>query len=64
MNLFKPRKLTWWQVDLLKWAVLFIGIAIGATWPGVFAPYVTLLLALGFLLSIYLLVVWMRAKRS
>lgn len=47
---------------MLKWAVLFIGIAIGATWPEVFAHYALVLAAIGFLLSFYLAIVWLRDK--
>ncbi len=62
MNIFKSTTFTWWQIGMLKWAVLFIGIAIGATWPEVFNNYVALLLVVGFMLSVYLGVVWFRDK--
>ncbi len=61
MNIFKSTQFTWWQLGLLKWAVLFIGIAIGATWPEVFARYATILLVVGLLMSVYLGVIWLRA---
>jgi hypothetical protein len=60
MNIFKSTRFTWWQLGLLKWAVLFIGIAVGATWPEVFAPYAVQLLILGLIASCYLSVVWLR----
>jgi len=47
---------------MLKWAVLFIGIAVGATWPEVFARYVIFLLVVGLALSGYLATVWFRNK--
>lgn len=62
MNIFKPTTFTWWQIGLLKWAVLLIGIAIGATWSDALVAYVPLMLAVGLLLSVYLLVVWSRNK--
>jgi len=62
MNIFKSTTFTWWQIGMLKWAVLFIGIAIGATWPEVFNKYVAQLLIVGFMLSVYLGVVWFRNK--
>ncbi len=62
MNIFKSTIFTWWQIGMLKWAVLFIGIAIGATWPEVFNKYVALLLVVGLMLSVYLGVVWFRGK--
>ncbi|CAN5711124.1 hypothetical protein BH11PAT2_BH11PAT2_08770 [soil metagenome] len=62
MNIFKSTNFTWWQLGLLKWAVLFIGIAIGATWPEVFAPYASLLVVVGLVISLYLVIVWYRNK--
>jgi hypothetical protein len=62
MNIFKPTTFTWWQIGLLKWAVLLIGVAIGATWSDILTAYVPLMLAVGLLLSVYLLVVWSRNK--
>jgi hypothetical protein len=62
MNIFKSTRFTWYQLGLLKWAVLFIGIAIGAYWPEVFAPYVMALLIIGILISVYLIFVWIRSK--
>lgn len=63
MNIFfRPTKFTWWQLGLLKWAVLFIGIAIGAVWHDIFSDYAMVLAAVGLLLSIYLAMVWLRGK--
>lgn len=62
MNIFKPTNFTWWQFGLLKWAVLFIGLAIGSTWPSLFAPYALMLAVLGLLVSCYLTIVWLRGK--
>jgi len=62
MDILKPTTLTWWQLGLLKWAVLFIGIAVGATWPDVFRQYVGLLLVVGLVISCYLGSVWFRNK--
>jgi hypothetical protein len=62
MNIFKSTRFTWWQLGLLKWAVLFIGIAAGATWPELLAPYALILLAIGLVISLYLGVVWLHNK--
>ncbi|MFM2330963.1 MAG: hypothetical protein RLZZ26_470 [Candidatus Parcubacteria bacterium] len=62
MNIFTPTTFTWWQMGLLKWAVLCIGIAIGSTWPGVFAPHSVALLVVGLVISAYLAVVWFNKK--
>jgi hypothetical protein len=62
MNIFKPTTLTWWQVGMLKWAVFLIGIAVGSTWPEIFAKYTVTFLVIGLLLSIYLTKVWLTNK--
>jgi len=58
MNIFKPTTFTWEQLGLLKWAVLFIGIAIGGHWSGFFAQYALWLFILGLILSIYPAIAW------
>lgn len=62
MNIFKSTRFAWWQLGILKWAVLFIGIAVGATWPEIFAPYAFKLLIVGVLASLYLGFVWLNSK--
>ncbi len=62
MNIFKPTTFTWWQLGLLKWAILFIGIVIGSLWPKVFMPYALALLIIGLVISVYLLYVWFQNK--
>lgn len=54
MNIFKDRAFKWWQVGLLKGALLAFGLAIGANWPEIFAPYTTLLIIIGAVLGIYI----------
>ena len=39
MNLFKPVTLRWWQVGSFKISMIAVGIAIGATWPSIFAIF-------------------------
>lgn len=62
MDIFKPTTLDWWQLGLLKWAVFVIGIAVGATWPELFAPYALHLFIIGLLVSGYLFAIWKRNK--
>ncbi len=57
MNIFKNYTFTWWQAGILKASVVCIGVAIGANWPQVFAPYTTLLIVIGVALGIYLAVI-------
>lgn len=63
MNIFfHSDSFTWWQLDLLKWAVLFIGISVGSLWPEIFARYAIFLLIIGLLISAYLGYVWLRSR--
>ena len=36
---FQSYTLEWWQIGLLKISMIAFGIALGATWPGVFAGW-------------------------
>jgi hypothetical protein len=60
MNIFKPTTFTWSQLYEFKWAVFLIGIAIGAFWPQIFAPYAIWILILGLLISIAPAIAWFR----
>ncbi len=62
MNIFKSTKFTWWQLGMLKWTALFFGLAIGALWPEIFAPYASILVVLALVMGLYLAIVWIRAK--
>ena len=57
MNIFKNYTFTWWQAGIFKASVVCIGVAIGANWPQVFAPYTTFLIVIGVVLGIYLAVI-------
>ncbi len=54
MNIFKNYTYSWWQVGLLKLALLCFGIVIGAHWSDVFAPFIIYLIFLGIALAIYM----------
>jgi hypothetical protein len=60
MKLFTATTFTWEQLGLLKWGVLFIGIAIGAEWPDAFAPYVLAFVIIGLLFCIPPALAWLR----
>lgn len=59
MKILSPTAFTWYQMAALKWAVLFIGIAVGSTWPDTLAPYAVKLLFTGLVLSLYVGFVWL-----
>ena len=58
MNIFKDRTMPWWETGLIKWSVLFIGIAIGAYWSNIFAPYVLILSTAGVVIGIFAAYFW------
>jgi hypothetical protein len=43
-----------WYIGLVKICVLLFGVAIGANWPEVFAPYTIHLVGIGAVLGVYL----------
>lgn len=57
MAIFREYKYTWWQIGVFKLALLTLGIAIGAYWADVFAPYIGVLIVLGLALGIYIAVI-------
>jgi len=60
MKILSSTTFTWYQVGALKWAVLFIGIAVGSTWPEIFAQYALKLLVVGLILSAYVGFGWLK----
>ncbi len=60
MKIFKDITYAWWQIGLLKLALLCCGIAIGANWPLFFVQYTTLLIILFLVSGLYLGVVWLK----
>lgn len=60
MGIFKRGFYEWWQVGLLKLALLLIGIAIGATWPTIFVSYAVVFVIVGVVLGLYLGYIWIK----
>jgi hypothetical protein len=60
MAIFKSKKVSWWQVGVLKLALLFIGLAVGAQWSGALLPYVDMLAIVGLLAGLYSAIAWFR----
>ena len=61
MKLFTTKRFTWWQIGLIKWSCLFIGIAAGAWWWQTFLPFAPILLAAGLVLGLVALYYWLKA---
>lgn len=57
MNIFKNYTFTWWQAGIFKISVICVGVAIGANWPDIFAPYTAMLIAGAVVLGIYIAII-------
>jgi len=53
MNPFQDYKFKWWEVAILKFALLLFGIAIGSYWSEVFADWLVFIFVAAFILGIY-----------
>jgi len=62
MKLFKSYTLTWWQIGILKLALLAAGTAIGAYWHGFFGANLMALVVIAVVASAY--VAYVTLKRS
>ncbi len=62
MNIFRNYTFTWWQVGILKLALLSLGIAIGSYCANTFLPYIPILIILAFALGIYIAFVSFRQR--
>jgi hypothetical protein len=60
MHFFKSRSLEWWQLGILKLALISFGVAVGARWPEAFSSYVGFLFAGALVLGAYIAFVWFR----
>lgn len=54
MNIFKNYTYSWWQVGILKLALLSFGLAVGAYWHEVFSQYITLFVLIGVVCAVYI----------
>ena len=58
MKIFKNVLMSTWEIGVIKIAVASMAVAIGSTWPNVFAPYAEIFFAIGILASLYALYIW------
>jgi hypothetical protein len=59
MKIFKTVPMSTWDIGILKIAVAFMAVSIGATWPEVFAPYVKFIFSAGVVAALYAMYGWM-----
>ena len=58
VKIFRSYTFAWWQLTLLKISVLALGLAVGSTWPDLFAGWRELLLVLFVAPAFYVSYVW------
>lgn len=54
-TLFQSFTFTWWQVGLLKLALLSLGVVVGSTWPGIFVGWRDVLVVVFVVPACYLI---------
>lgn len=55
MKLFKSYTFAWWQMAILKLALLSLGAAIGSYWYSFFGANLVVLIVIAIISSIYIL---------
>lgn len=53
MQLFRNYTMAWWQVGLLKFYVMVVGLIVGSYFADYVLPYMKLLLVLFVVLAVY-----------
>ena len=54
MKIFKDYTFKWWQMGMLKLALFFFGLAIGAYWSGLFLSWAAVLFVIGLVFGVYI----------
>jgi len=60
MKLFKTVLMNWREIGLIKFTMLFVGIAIGSTWSSVFASYALIIFTIAIVMGLYSLFSWLK----
>jgi len=64
VNIFKSFNLKWWQASLFKISMVAFGVALGTTWPEVFARWIFFIWLVFLTTAIYVTYIWWRQIRS
>jgi hypothetical protein len=64
MNIFRSFNLKWWQASLFKISMVAFGVALGATWPEVFAKWISFIWLVFLTTAMYVTYIWWRQIRS
>ncbi|MBU2101306.1 hypothetical protein KKH05_01130 [Patescibacteria group bacterium] len=60
LKLFKPITLKWWQVGVVKVALISFGILVGMAWSDIFVIWTPTLLAILIVSWAYLIALWFK----
>lgn len=60
MKLLKNVLWQWWEIGLVKWSSALFGLAVGAYWPEVFAPYALPIVLVSLILGSVALFYWLK----
>jgi len=60
MKLFKSKTMGVWDIGIIKFTMLLIGIAIGSNWSYIFAPYALKIFAIALLIGLFSLFSWLK----
>lgn len=52
--------MNWREIGLIKFTMLFVGIAIGSTWSSVFASYALIIFTIAIVMGLYSLFSWLK----
>ena len=63
MGLMKSRVWPYWQIGVLKWTSILIGMLIGATWSGFVKNFAWIILALAVLGSAQVIVFYFSKEK-
>lgn len=58
LNILKTLRLNWFELLILKIALLSFGILIGANWPGIIMDWSAPILIIAIVSSFYVVLVW------
>ncbi len=63
MNLFKSYTFTWWQIGILKLALLSLGAVIGAYWHDFFGANLTAFIIIAIIASIIIMFIALKQAK-
>lgn len=61
-NLFRPTLLEWWQMGILKFALVSVGVLLVIYFPKFFKKYKSMWWLIAIVGTVYLLFVWFSQK--